>query len=216
MQRTLAGSRHIRHSPYSLLSPVPLCLQWFPWGSLKGREPYKKAACHKHHPDIPLPSLSSETVSCLHRRSLYPLETLQNTSAWCNTEGVVTLDYALHLQAKYYHTQVNQKPSGAVSNHKNSLCVACSRTELSRYFSIFINQTSPCFSSWCTLQYHFIATADPSQICAAITPHPTKELSEEGWTADTTSWNWWMNFRQIHTKGGVMMCCNSSLISFSK
>lgn len=69
-----------------------------------------------------LPFPDSPQAFLFTGRSLYPLETPQNNPAWHNTQGVVALHSALHLQAKYYHTQVNQKPSGAVANHKIPMC----------------------------------------------------------------------------------------------
>lgn len=117
MQRTHAGSKHVRPSPYSLLSPIPSCLQWFSLRITQRKETWQESCL----PQAP-PWHSLERVSCFHRRSLYPLETPGNISALHNTEGVVTLHYALHLQAKYYHTQVNQKPPGVLSNHEIPTC----------------------------------------------------------------------------------------------
>lgn len=146
MQRTLAGSRHIRHSHFHHFLQYPLVPSDFL--RLTQRKGTRNPQAPPWHcPPLTLPGL------------LFPEEepvSIRNSAEHCalhNTQGVVTLHSALHLQAKHHHTQLNQKPAGALANHSTPMSYC--RTELARHFSISINQNRPWFRSWSTSQKSF-------------------------------------------------------------
>lgn len=126
MQRTLAGSRHQTFTIIIIFSNV-LSRDFSEAHSKEGsltRKPQAAPWAFPFSHPVSLLFTNEEPVS---------IRNSSEHSALHNTQGVVTLHFALHLQAKYNHTQVSQKPSGAVSNHKTSMS-ACSRIELAKAF----------------------------------------------------------------------------------
>lgn len=107
MLRTLAGTSDIHHIHYFLQYPL-VPSDFLRLTQRKGNLTRNPQAPPWHCPCVTLLFTQEEPVS------------IRNSSEHCalhNTPGVVTWHPALHLQAKYYHTQLNQKPSGALLNH---------------------------------------------------------------------------------------------------
>lgn len=170
----------IRHSPSSLFSPMSSPEIFLRLTQRKGalQESHKQHLGHS-------PSLTL-WVCCLQTRSLYPLETLQNI-----------LPYTTHKVWWHYTLHYTFRPNITTPRWAKNLqelyqtiklpCQLAPELNSQRHFSIPINHKRPRLRSWCTLQNHFICTADLSQIRAAITPCPAKELAgEEGWKADNS------------------------------
>lgn len=160
MQRTLAGSRHQTFTIIITFSNA-LSKDFSEAHSKEGNLTRKPQAAPWHSPSLPL------GVCCLHTRSLYPLETLQNILPY--TTHKVWWHYTLHYTFRLNITTPRwAKNLQELYQTRNSQLV--SELNLQRHFSIPINHKRPWLRSWCTLQNHFICTADPSQLCAVITP----------------------------------------------